>query len=51
MKTVRVFDPTSIASSGPTDDAESHPSRTLSSVSSVTEPIGDQVKIIQVTKP
>jgi hypothetical protein len=51
MKTVRVFDPTSIASSGPTDDAERHPSRTLSSVSSVTEPIGDQVKIIEVTKP
>jgi hypothetical protein len=51
MKTVRVFNPTSIASSGPTDDAESHPSRTLSSVSSVTEPIGDQVKIIEVTKP
>jgi hypothetical protein len=51
MKTVRVFDPTSIASSGPTDDAERHPSRTLSSVSRVTEPIGDQVKIIEVTKP
>jgi hypothetical protein len=51
MKSVRVFDPTNIASSGPTDDAESHPSRTLSSVSSVTEPIGDQVKIIEVSKP
>ncbi|MDQ4077632.1 MAG: hypothetical protein M3220_15470 [Chloroflexota bacterium] len=51
MKTVRVFDPTNIASSGPADDAETHPSRTLSSVSQLTEPIGDQVKIIQVTKP
>ncbi len=50
MQTIRVFDPTSTASSGPADDAESRPSRTLSSVNSVTEPIGDQVKIIQVTK-
>jgi hypothetical protein len=32
-------------------DGESHPNRTLSSVSSVTEPIGDQVKIIEVSKP
>ena len=50
MKSVRIFDPRSIASSGPTDNAKMHPSRTLSSVSSVTEPIGDQVKIIEVTK-
>jgi hypothetical protein len=48
---VKVFAVGNIASSGPADDAESHPSRTLSSVSSVTEPIGDQVKIIEVTKP
>jgi hypothetical protein len=51
MKTVKIFDPTNIASSGPADDAEMHPSRTLSSVSQLTEPIGDEVKIIQVTKP
>lgn len=46
---VEVFDPTNIASAGPGDDAENHPSRTLSGVSSITEPVGGRVEILKIT--
>jgi hypothetical protein len=47
QKTVKVYPVNRIASSGPADDADTHPSRTVTA-SSITEPIEDEVKIFAI---
>jgi hypothetical protein len=47
-KNVSVYEPRTIASSGVTDDAENHPDRTLTNVTSVTEPVEDEINIIKI---
>jgi hypothetical protein len=48
QKTVKVYPVNQIASSGPADDADAHPSRTVTA-SSITEPIEDEVKIFGIS--
>jgi hypothetical protein len=48
QKTVKVYPVNRIASSGPADDADAHPSRTVTA-SSITEPIEDEVKIFAIS--
>jgi hypothetical protein len=48
-KNVAVYAPRTISSSGPADNAKAHPQRTLTGVTSITEPIEDEVNIIKIT--
>jgi len=47
QKTIKVYPVNDIASSGSADDADTHPSRTVTA-SSITEPIEDEVKIFRI---
>jgi hypothetical protein len=46
-RTIEVYPVNDIVSSGPSDDADTHPSRTVTATS-ITEPIEDEVKVFRI---